>query len=240
MACSCRFVRTLLSGDVDLRRALAAQNAGEHQQLTDHRAPSSTQVPVQRRRDAEALRHLFKINYYDASMDFGSEDLADLSKTTRVLTIMLAEDWRGGLLLAGFRGGFSKTTPKLLLLIWEHRKEKQPPYWFSVGGSSDGAFSTTVPFSQRYQLHISIPVTSPFSSKPRVPSIVSNVWLAALGQPLWHQTTLRFRLPQPKPSRPRSWWDSDRRDPQGTSDISEGSFAGHARIGAVVHVTEAR
>ena len=53
-----------------------------------------------------------------------SEDLADLSKTTRVLTIMLAmEDWRGGLLLADFRGEFSKTTPKLLLLIWEHRKE---------------------------------------------------------------------------------------------------------------------
>ena len=50
-------------------------------------------------------------------MEFGSEDLADLSKTTRVLTIMLAEDWRGGLLLADFRGGFSKTTPKLLLLI---------------------------------------------------------------------------------------------------------------------------
>ena len=49
-------------------------------------------------------------------MDFGSEDLADLSKTTRVLTIILAEDWRGGLLLAGFRGGLSKTTPELLLL----------------------------------------------------------------------------------------------------------------------------
>jgi Protein of unknown function (DUF3768) len=171
VACSCRFVLTLLSGDVDLRRALAAQNAGEHQQLTDHRAPSSRQVPVQRRRrDAEALRNLFKIDYYDASMEFGSEDLADLSKTTRVLTIMLAEDWRGGLLLAGFRGGFSKTTPKLLLLIWEHRKEKQPHIGFSVGGSSDGAFSTTVPSSQRYQLHISIPVTSPFSSKPRVPA----------------------------------------------------------------------
>jgi Protein of unknown function (DUF3768) len=68
-------------------------------------------VPVQRRRrDAEALRHLFKIGYYDASMEFGSEDPADLSKTTRVLTIMLAEDWRGGLLLADFRGVFSKTT----------------------------------------------------------------------------------------------------------------------------------
>jgi hypothetical protein len=74
-------VLTLLSGDVDLRRALAAQNAGEHQRLTGHRAPSSRQVPVQRRRrDAEALRHPFKIIYYDASMKFGSEDTADLSK----------------------------------------------------------------------------------------------------------------------------------------------------------------
>jgi hypothetical protein len=56
-------------------------------------------VPVQRRRrDAEALRHPFEIDYYDASIEFGSEDPADLSKTTRVLTIMLAEDWPGGLL----------------------------------------------------------------------------------------------------------------------------------------------
>jgi hypothetical protein len=93
-------------------------------------------VPVQRRRrDAEALRHLFKIGYYDASMEFGSEDPADLSKMTRVLTIMLAEDWRGGLLLAAFRGGFSKTTPKLLLLIWEYRKEKQPPLLASLSAA---------------------------------------------------------------------------------------------------------
>jgi hypothetical protein len=67
-------VLTLLSGDVDLRRALAAQNAGEHQRLTGHRAPSSRQVPVQRRRrDAKALCHPFKIVYYDAGMKFGSE-----------------------------------------------------------------------------------------------------------------------------------------------------------------------
>ena len=43
-------------------------------------------------------------------MGFGSEDPADLSTTTRGLTIMLAEDWRGGLLLTDFRGLFSKTT----------------------------------------------------------------------------------------------------------------------------------
>ena len=59
-------------------------------------------------------------------MEFGSEDLADLSKTTRVLTIMLAEDWRGGLLLADFRGEFPKTTPKLLLRYGNTGKKRNP------------------------------------------------------------------------------------------------------------------
>ncbi len=35
----------------------------------------------------------WKIDYYDAEYSMGSDDPADLSKTSRVLTIMLAEEW---------------------------------------------------------------------------------------------------------------------------------------------------
>lgn len=34
-----------------------------------------------------------KIDYYDAALEFGSEDPADASVTTRVLTILLPEDY---------------------------------------------------------------------------------------------------------------------------------------------------
>lgn len=39
------------------------------------------------------VRILFKIDYYDENLEFGSEDPTDAAKTTRVLTIMLPEDY---------------------------------------------------------------------------------------------------------------------------------------------------
>lgn len=43
--------------------------------------------------EIDGRKFFWKIDYYDAAMEFGSEDPADPSKTTRVLTIMLASEY---------------------------------------------------------------------------------------------------------------------------------------------------
>lgn len=42
---------------------------------------------------SQAGKIFWKIDYYDASFETGSEDPTDLQKTHRVLTLMLAEEW---------------------------------------------------------------------------------------------------------------------------------------------------
>jgi Protein of unknown function (DUF3768) len=41
----------------------------------------------------EGASVLWKIDYYDSSLEFGSDDPADPDKTTRVLTILLSEEY---------------------------------------------------------------------------------------------------------------------------------------------------
>jgi len=41
----------------------------------------------------EGYRVMFKFDYYDLTMSFGSEDPADSNKTTRVMTIMFPEEY---------------------------------------------------------------------------------------------------------------------------------------------------
>lgn len=38
-------------------------------------------------------KFVFKIDYYDLDMQYGSPDPTDPAKTTRVITLMLSQDW---------------------------------------------------------------------------------------------------------------------------------------------------
>ncbi len=43
--------------------------------------------------EVRGSRYMFKIDYYDRNMEFGSEDPSDPDQTTRVLTVMLTEEY---------------------------------------------------------------------------------------------------------------------------------------------------
>jgi hypothetical protein len=43
--------------------------------------------------EVDGRKVFFKIDYYDAATEFGSENPADPTKTTRVLTVMLASEY---------------------------------------------------------------------------------------------------------------------------------------------------
>jgi hypothetical protein len=43
--------------------------------------------------DLAGHKFFFKLDYYDPRLEFGSDDPADPAKTTRVLTLMLAEEY---------------------------------------------------------------------------------------------------------------------------------------------------
>jgi hypothetical protein len=80
--------------DGDLPSALCAQaellKAMRQHQFTDDDTYGERDFGVFEFRDT---RIMFKIDYYALSLDYGSEDPADASITTRVITIMLPEDY---------------------------------------------------------------------------------------------------------------------------------------------------
>ena len=43
--------------------------------------------------DLAGHKFFFKVDYYDSALEFGSDDPADPAKTTRVLTLMLADEY---------------------------------------------------------------------------------------------------------------------------------------------------
>lgn len=93
--------RTFTGGRVVMTRSVAALPASDQQAIInavrrfDAFTPDNDPHQEHDCASFKAAGHscLFKIDYYDLAMRFGSSDPGDPSLTTRVLTIMLADDY---------------------------------------------------------------------------------------------------------------------------------------------------
>jgi Protein of unknown function (DUF3768) len=75
----------------DMVKAAALQKVADFQEFSDDNDPYSEHDFGSF--ELVSRRFFWKIDYYDKRCEFGSDDPADPDKTTRVLTIMLAEDY---------------------------------------------------------------------------------------------------------------------------------------------------
>lgn len=96
-----RFRATFAGGKVVMTQGVAALSEAERLEALDavrrFDAFSEDNDPHGERDfgafDVAGCRLYFKIDYYDPTMTYGSDDPADPEKTVRVLTIMLAEEY---------------------------------------------------------------------------------------------------------------------------------------------------
>jgi Protein of unknown function (DUF3768) len=95
------FRRTFVGGAVIITQGVEAMPLDQRRSLLEKvrsfDAFSEDNDPHQERDfgsiDEAGVRCFFKIDYYDRKTEFGSPDPADPAVTTRVMTIMLAEEY---------------------------------------------------------------------------------------------------------------------------------------------------
>ena len=72
-------------------RAMAVRKAATFDAFT--RTTTRTASTTSAASNSQGSTFFWKIDYYDPNLEFGSEDPADPTKTTRILTLMLADEY---------------------------------------------------------------------------------------------------------------------------------------------------